>query len=82
MATNDDCHFAVTSMTSDSHVAYGASPGAVGQCWHSKALPLLLALLGAGGIEAHMEDLIALSEKADGHEILSEEKWHCPPLTH
>ncbi|KAK4825940.1 hypothetical protein QYF61_003452 [Mycteria americana] len=29
-------------------------------------------------MEAHVEELIALSEEVDGHEILSEEEQHCP----
>ena len=78
MATDDNCHFAITAVTSDFRVACGAPPGAVGLCWHSNALRLLLALLGAGGMETHVKDLIALSEEADEHEILSEEEQHCP----
>lgn len=78
MAADDDCHFAITAVTSDFWVARGAPWGAVGLCWHSSVLPLLLALLGAGGMGAHVEDLIALSKEADGHEILSEEEQHCP----
>lgn len=78
MAADDDCHFAIAAVTSDFQGAHGAPPGAVGLCQHSNALPLLLALLGAGGMEAHVEDLIALSKEMDRHEILSEEEQHCP----
>lgn len=78
MATDENCHFAITAVTSNFQVACGALPRTVGLCWHSNVLPLLLALLGAGGMEAHVEDQIALPEEAGGHAILSEEKQRCP----
>lgn len=52
MATDDDCHFAIIPVTSDFQGAHGAPQGAVDLCRHSYALPLLLALLGAGDMEA------------------------------
>lgn len=80
MAADKECYFAIMAVTLDFRVARGAPGGAVGLCQHSSTLPLLLALLCAGGMEDHAEDLTALSTEVDRHEMLSEEEQHCPAL--